>query len=404
MRDDLLTAEERERIRRCVEEAEKSTSGEIVPMVVPASHHYPVASLLGALIAGLLLAVAATAVANARRPWGPFTALDLWLFPAVFAVSFVAAYELIRRVAGLKRLFVTPSELQDEVDEAALTSFYREGLAGTRDRTGILIFVSVFERRACVLADKGINEKVPPGAWQELVDLVTKGFRDGKRADAICGAVTRCGQMLSEHFPIKPDDTNELKNLITEPSGPGRPTPRCLRAFPQLSCRALRDDDPRAAARPGKLGRRQRGLQHIDRQQVGVGGDPPLHRLHGGGGDSEVRHHDVGLALQPVERPLEGSLVERAAVEENLDRRGLLLVVRLVVGRGVAHVEALAVDHPAVHRGRAGRATPSSCRGHRGGWSCGRTRGSRGGRSGERRRRRGSRSSSAGGRAFRGTR
>jgi putative membrane protein len=216
MRDKLLTADEQERIRACVEEAEKSTSGEIVPMVVPASYHYPTASLLGALIVGLLVAVAAVAVESVRKPWGSLAMLDRWLFPAVFAVVFVAAFELIRRVAAFRRLLVAPSEINDEVNEAALTSFYRKGLANTRDRTGILIFVSLFERRACVLADKGINDKVQPGAWQELADLVAQGFRDGKRAEAICRAVTRCGQVLSEHFPIKPDDTNELKNLITE--------------------------------------------------------------------------------------------------------------------------------------------------------------------------------------------
>ncbi len=212
----FLSADEQERIRKCVEQAEKSTSGEIVPMVVGASSQYRAASHLGALVVGLLAATAAAAVASARKPWGPFAVLDLWLFAGVFALSFVLAYVLIRRVAAFRRLFITASEIDDEVNEAALTSFYREGLSNTRDRTGILIFVSLFERRTCVLADKGINDKVRPGAWQELVDLVARGFRGGDPAQAICQAVTRCGQVLREHFPIKPDDTDELTNLVTD--------------------------------------------------------------------------------------------------------------------------------------------------------------------------------------------
>jgi putative membrane protein len=212
----LLSAEDQERIRGCVEAAEKSTSGEIVPMVVPASSRYPAAAPLGALVVGLVLAVAATALESLRKPWGPFTMLDLWLFPAVLAVAFAAAHELIRRVGALKRLFVTHAEMEDEVQEAALTAFYRQGLAATRDRTGILIFVSLFERRACVLADKGINDKVQPGAWKELVDLVAQGFGSRAPAEAICRAVTRCGEVLSTHFPVRPDDTNELRNIITE--------------------------------------------------------------------------------------------------------------------------------------------------------------------------------------------
>jgi putative membrane protein len=210
----FLSADDQERVRRCVEDVEKTTSGEIVPMVVPASSRYPAAALLGALIAGLLVAVAAVAAECLRKPWGAFTLFDLWLFPVVFAAAFVAAYALMALVPSARRLFIRPAEMREEVDEAALTGFYREGLANTRDRTGILIFVSVFERRACVLADKGINEKVPPEAWQEVVDLVTEGFGRREHAEAICRAVARCGEHLRAHFPVKPDDTNELGNLV----------------------------------------------------------------------------------------------------------------------------------------------------------------------------------------------
>ncbi len=217
-----LSAADRERIRACVEQAEKTTSGEIVPMVVPASSRYPAACLLGALVVSLIVAAAATAAASLRRPWGSFAVLDLWLFPAVFAVCFVAAHEIFRRVPPLRRLFITPAEIREEVEEAALTSFYRQGLANTRDRTGILIFVSVFERRACVLADKGINDKVQQSVWQEVVDLVTQGFRRREHGRAICAAVTRCGELLREHFPIKAGDTDELENLIVETDPPPR--------------------------------------------------------------------------------------------------------------------------------------------------------------------------------------
>ncbi len=210
----FLSADEQERVRRCVGEAEKTTSGEIVPMVVPASSHYPAASLLGALIAGLVIAVAALTVESLRKPWGAFTVFDLWLFPVVFAFAFLVAYELAKRVPAVRRLFVTHAEMQEEVEEAALTGFYREGVANTRDRTGILIFISTFERRACVLADRGINEKVPPQTWQEVVDIVAQGFGRREHAEAICRAVTRCAEHLRAHFPIKPDDTNELGNLV----------------------------------------------------------------------------------------------------------------------------------------------------------------------------------------------
>ena len=214
--DKFLSENERSKVRNCVAEAEKTTSGEIVPMIVTASYHYPMAEMLGSLILSLLTAVTATLIVTVRKSWGGVTVLDMWLFPAVFTVAFVIFYELVRNVLFLKRLLITKDEMKEEVGEAALKSFYSKGLQNTRDRTGILIFISVFERLAYVLADEGINAKVNPKVWQEVVDIVVKGIKEHKQAEGICEAVRRCGELIEKNFPIKPDDTNELDNLIVD--------------------------------------------------------------------------------------------------------------------------------------------------------------------------------------------
>jgi len=212
----FLTEEEKREIETCVKEVEKNTSGEIVPLVVSASYHYPMSNMIGALIFGLLISVVLTLVFSIRKSWGGVTALDLWLFPAVFAVSFLLFHELIKRISWLKRIFITKAEINEEVEEAALTSFYRNGLNNTRDRTGILIFISVFERRAFVLADEGINAKVDTGVWQEIVGTVVQGIRQRRQAQGICRAVRRCGDLIRKAFPIKSGDTDELDNLIVK--------------------------------------------------------------------------------------------------------------------------------------------------------------------------------------------
>lgn len=212
----FLTEEEKREIETCVKEVEKNTSGEIVPLVVSASYHYPMSNMIGALIFGLLISVVVTLVFSIRKSWGGVTALDLWLFPAVFAVSFLLFHELIKRISWLKRIFITKAEINEEVEEAALTSFYRNGLNNTRDRTGILIFISVFERRAFVLADEGINAKVDTGVWQEIVGTVVQGIRQRRQAQGICRAVRRCGDLIRKAFPIKSGDTDELDNLIVK--------------------------------------------------------------------------------------------------------------------------------------------------------------------------------------------
>jgi putative membrane protein len=173
-------------------------------------------NMIGGLIFALLIGIGVTLGVSIQKSWGGVTVLDLWLFPAVFAVSFLLFHELVKRIPWLKRVFITKAEIAEEVEEAALTSFYRNGLNNTRDRTGILIFISVFERRAFVLADEGINAKVDSKVWREVVDLVVESIKKGHQAEGICRAVRRCGQLVYEHFPIKPGDTDELDNLIVE--------------------------------------------------------------------------------------------------------------------------------------------------------------------------------------------
>jgi putative membrane protein len=212
----FLSAEERERVTRCVQEVEKHSSGEIVPVIASSSYGYPAATLLGALLIGVVVSGALTAVDMLLKPWGTLSPLDMWVFPAAFAVCFLVFHELIHGVPALKRFFAGHPQMDAQVLEAALAAFYRHHLADTRDRTGILIYVSVFERRAAVLADEGINAKVPTDSWRQVVDLVVKGIRDGRRAEGLCSAIARCGELITAKFPIRAGDKDELRNLIVE--------------------------------------------------------------------------------------------------------------------------------------------------------------------------------------------
>jgi putative membrane protein len=105
----------------------------------------------------------------------------------------------------------------DHVDRAvamrAKAAFLEEEVFDTRDRTGILVFLSLFERRAVILADAGINRVVPEDTWQDLVDQLVAGIRRGRAAEAMRQAVTRCGEILAEHeVALRPDDEDELSD------------------------------------------------------------------------------------------------------------------------------------------------------------------------------------------------
>jgi putative membrane protein len=165
----FLTREEQERINEATRLAESRTSGEIVPMVVSASHDYPLASVVGAAIFALPPALLLTPYIAAPLWLGH---QDMWIFLALFCLFALPAHALIGRIPALKRLFLTSSQVDEEVREAAITAFFAEKLYKTREENGILIFISVFEHRVWVLADSGINSRINPGQWQEVVDHI----------------------------------------------------------------------------------------------------------------------------------------------------------------------------------------------------------------------------------------
>jgi putative membrane protein len=209
--DKFLNKEERQRIRAAVGEAEKKTSGEIVPMIVPVSYHYPMAAVLGGASIALPLAIILTYILGSALWIGP---TNMWVFMGLFGVAFVVFHRVVQRVWPLKRVFISDREIDEEVQEAALTGFFKEELYRTRDETGILIFISVFEHRVWVLADRGINAKVDKGQWDSVVAHMVSGIKEGRQADAICEGITEVGTILAKHFPVREDDVDELDNLI----------------------------------------------------------------------------------------------------------------------------------------------------------------------------------------------
>lgn len=203
--EDFFTPEEQERIRRGVEAAESSTSGEIATMVVAHSDSYreagTLASVLGAASAALLVAIASGHV-------------TIWSYLPVVMILYLPVHWLVSVVPAFKRPFIATARLNEAVKERAVRAFYEKRLYRTRHETGILIFISIFERKVWILGDSGINAKIPAESWLELVRMLTSGLKEGRACDALCEVVCRCGEELSRHFPREDDDINELQDEI----------------------------------------------------------------------------------------------------------------------------------------------------------------------------------------------
>jgi putative membrane protein len=203
----LFSQAEQERIRQAVMAAESKTSGEIVPMVVTSSARYTEIELFG-VISGLFLGMLFGWIWH-----DPWESHHLNLLPLIGAtVGF-----LVARIPAVKRRLASKTRIAEAVSDRCLAAFTEHGLHYTRDHTGILILVSLLEHRVEVLADRGINEKVPPGTWNEIVGNLTAGLKSGRACEAFCKAVERCGEILATHFPRQADDRDELPNkLVTD--------------------------------------------------------------------------------------------------------------------------------------------------------------------------------------------
>jgi len=213
----MFSEQEMERIRDAVRAAERRTRGEIVPMVVPASAHYQEARYRGGLAAALLV-LAVLLTLDVR--W------DLWWWSrhpgAWMLLGTVATYGLGHWFGSTSwgiRLFVPEAWMEMKVRRRAEQAFYEHGLHRTREATGILMMVSLLERRIQILADRAINERVPIGTWDGVVQSVIEGIRQGRPSDALCDAINRCGDLLAAHFPAREgDNPDELPDELIKDS------------------------------------------------------------------------------------------------------------------------------------------------------------------------------------------
>jgi putative membrane protein len=171
------------------------------------------ANVIGATAFALPLALIFTSVIGG---WLWMGNQNMFLFIGLFTFFLIFFHELIKRALWLKRYFISRKEIDAEVKEAAVTHFFKHGLYRTREKSGVLVLISVFERRVWVLADEGINAKVPEGQWEEVVKMITDGIKQNRPADAICAAVEKIGDLLKTHFAIRPDDVDELQNVIID--------------------------------------------------------------------------------------------------------------------------------------------------------------------------------------------
>ncbi len=174
-------------------------------MVVDRSDTYPEGAVLAGVFLGGLMALALTDLLFSD---------SLWYFVPIWGVWGCGLGWLASQVWALQRPFLLPHRLETEVRLRALRAFYEKGLYRTREATGVLFFISLFERKVWILADRGIHARIEEDRLQSSARSVARAIRDGRAAATLCAEIEAVGKVLAEHFPPRADDVNELPDEV----------------------------------------------------------------------------------------------------------------------------------------------------------------------------------------------
>ncbi len=199
----VISEADRERISTAIRAAETKTSGEIVCVLAQTSSDATGLPILIAAVAALAL------------PWllVAFTAMTVYRILSLQVIVFLVLMAIL--CLPRMRVALMPRRARRAVaHRVAREQFISRGIARTKDRSGILIFVSLAERYARIIADEGIAARVRQSQWQAAVDALIAHMRDGHIAEGFITAIDLCGAELAKHFPRTEADREELPDRI----------------------------------------------------------------------------------------------------------------------------------------------------------------------------------------------
>jgi putative membrane protein len=216
---EIFSTADRQRVADAIRDAEAATSAEIVPVVARVSGRYDrPEDIVGLWGAGLALAVVWLVFPLPRAVAGDWAvAAPAWQLVALLTGTFFGF--LAGALAGscfdpLRRLFTPRRQMREEVSARARQVFFDQRVHHTAGGSGVLLYVSLFERMAVVMLDQGILERLGPGRVEEICQAFTQRLRASTPIDALCDTARSLGQQLAPLLPRADDDVNELADAL----------------------------------------------------------------------------------------------------------------------------------------------------------------------------------------------
>ena len=223
----MFTPDEHDRIAKAIGTAEAHTSGEIFAVVTDDRPRYGAVALGTATLVALALPLVAVLLGLDPARLVPFDGgwhQGLARIEVLRSIEAYAALQALIFIATLALTWFTPLGLwltprsirRARVHGEAMKQFLSRGLHVTTERTGVLLYVSLADHVAEVVADEGIYAKVAPELWGDTILALIEGIKTGRAADGFVRAIEIAGAVLAEHFPPRPHNPNELPDKLIE--------------------------------------------------------------------------------------------------------------------------------------------------------------------------------------------
>lgn len=195
----------REAIEQAVKQAEHGHHGEIFPLILKQSDFYPASHFRSALLWALAVPMG--------MYYSPFEFSDpiwyLWAQIPALLFGYCLAY-----FSSVKRFFSTRSEIEEEVAQKAVESFIEYGLHQTKNKTGVMIIVSLLEHRVRILADSAYDEIMKEDDWKALTKNLATEIKKNNLSQGMIETIEEVGRIMLRHFPLKEGEVqqNEIAN------------------------------------------------------------------------------------------------------------------------------------------------------------------------------------------------
>jgi putative membrane protein len=216
---------DRERIAAAVAKAERESDGEIVTIMAPRSDAYHDVGLHYAVLAMLLVPAGAAFVPQAWIDWwlsrifGWGAAADFRLLMLLTLGKMIFLFLLVRYALAWMplRIALTPKGTKNRrVRRRAIELFRVTTDQRTKGRTGILLYLSLLERRAEIVADEAIHSQIEPEVWGDAMAALVTEIKAGRPGEGMAQAVGKIGEVLAKCLPPKAENPNELPDRLIE--------------------------------------------------------------------------------------------------------------------------------------------------------------------------------------------